>query len=47
MRWRVALAVLAGLLLAAFPGLGFWWTAPLGLATLLRAVDGLGRPSAG
>ena len=41
LRW--ALAVAAGLLqLAAFPPVGQWWTAPLGVAALLAAVDGAG-----
>ena len=41
LRW--ALAVAAGLLLlAAFPPVGLWWTAPLGLAALVAAVDGVG-----
>lgn len=40
---RALLALFAGLLLlAAFPPVGWWWTAPLGLAALLWAVDGLG-----
>ena len=38
---RVSLAATAGLLLLlAFPSYGLWWTAPLGLAALLLAVDG-------
>ena len=41
---RFGLSVIAGaLLFASFPPLGLWWAAPLGVATLLRAVDGL-RP---
>lgn len=40
---RVPLAVVAGLLLlAAFPPVGLWWTAPLGTAVLLAAVAGAG-----
>ena len=40
-RW--ALAVMAGLLrLGAFPPVGLWWTAPIGIAALLAAVDGAG-----
>lgn len=43
MRLRGLLALGAGLLLlVAFPPVGWWWTAPFGLAALLRAVDGLG-----
>ena len=43
MRLRLLLALTAGLLLlAAFPPVGLWWAAPLGLAALLRAVEGLG-----
>ena len=38
---RAAGAVLAGLALyAAFPPLGWWWAAPLGIALLLTVVDG-------
>lgn len=38
---RVVGAVVAGLgLYAAFPPLGWWWAAPLGIALLLAAVDG-------
>ena len=38
---RVVGAVLAGLALyAAFPPLGWWWAAPLGIALLLAVVDG-------
>ncbi|WP_312030366.1 apolipoprotein N-acyltransferase [Actinomycetospora sp. TBRC 11914] len=38
---RVVGAVLAGLgLYAAFPPLGWWWAAPLGIALLLAVVDG-------
>ena len=38
---RGALAAAAGLLLLlAFPPVGTWWTAPLGVAALLLAVDG-------
>ena len=38
---RLAGAVVAGLALyAAFPPLGAWWAAPLGIALLVAAVDG-------
>ncbi len=38
---RVVGAVVAGLALyAAFPPLGWWWAAPLGIALLLAVVDG-------
>jgi apolipoprotein N-acyltransferase len=38
---RLVGAVLAGLgLYAAFPPLGWWWAAPLGIALLLAVVDG-------
>ena len=40
-RRRAALAPVAGLLLLlAFPPFGLWWTAPLGLAALVLAVNG-------
>ena len=43
---RVVGAVVAGLALyAAFPPLGWWWAAPLGIALLLAVVDGR-RPRA-
>jgi apolipoprotein N-acyltransferase len=43
---RIVGAVLAGLgLYAAFPPLGWWWAAPLGIALLLVVVDGR-RPRA-
>ena len=38
---RAALAPVAGLLLLlAFPPYGLWWTAPLGIAVLLLAIEG-------
>lgn len=38
---RPAASVLAGLLLlAAFPPVGLWWTAPMGTAVLLAALSG-------
>lgn len=43
---RAVAAVVAGLALyAAFPPLGWWWAAPLGVALLLAVVDGR-RPRA-
>ena len=40
---QVALAVASGLLLgAAFPPVGWWWAAPVGVAALLAAVRGTG-----
>lgn len=40
---RPAAAVTAGLLLlASFPPVGLWWTAPLGTAMLLGALSGVG-----
>lgn len=40
---RPLLSVLAGLLLlAAFPPVGWWWAAPLGMAALFAAVAGTG-----